>query len=630
MIAAVVSSCRSDNQQLENYALELANANRSEIEAVLTHYSDERAEVASYLVASMIGQYSTIGDGIDSIEQLYRKVPRMMPTGITWALSEDDLDKGKKYMQLNTHRVFDLEHIEASYLINNLDLAWDSYKNHKWNIQLSISDFCELILPYRIGDEKITNWREAYMKEFQTLDDTLSTISSSVMAAHVVAQRLGEVPYNVQLKTPHRSAIDLLEAPLGYCRDDCDRTLYSMRALGIPVAIDFILASPDNGTAHQWVVVRDNIDNKYRMFDNKRFLPTRDSIHNDKRSKGKVYRQIFALNSENMQNSDNDAEPSFLNNPRMKDVTFEYFGHNNAVVELNDNTLSPVYLGLFTTAGFFPIDKAKCLDNKAVFDDIEPNVIYFPIKNIGASYSACGYPFLINKNGEVHIFKPNMNKMHAASLIRKMPLRFIQKERMATLIGTKIQCSNSEAGPWTDVYTFNVAPKTSYHMIKTAKSLNEKYIRILPPKSETPKIAELSVYSDKDLKNKLPLSVVGDDTTKKLMKPVIDEDILSWAACNDTINGSIFHIDSDDIYSAIAISPQNDDNFVVPGQEYELLYFDKNDWISLGRKVATDYSIRFDVPDNAVFLLLNHTKGKEVQVFVYQEGKQKFSIDSPR
>lgn len=626
----LVSSCHSDKQQMEDYALELANTNRLEIETVLTHYSDERAEVASYLVTSMIGQYSTIGDGMDSIEQLYRNVPRMTLTGITWELSEEDLDKGKKYMQLNTHRVRDLEHIEASYLINNIDLAWDSYKNHKWNKQLSISDFCELILPYRIGDEKITNWREAYLKEYQVLNDSLTIISSSVMAARFVAQHIGGVPYNVQLKTPHRSAIDLLDAPLGYCRDDCDRTLYSMRAFGIPVAIDFILSSPDNGTAHQWVVVRDNLDNSYRMFDNKRFLPTRDSIHNDKRSKGKVYRQTFALNTDNMQNSENNVDPPFLNNLRMKDVTFEYFGHNRAVVELNDSTTPPVYLGLFTTAGFFPIDRGKYHDNKAVFNDIEPNVIYFPITKAGASYRACGNPFLINKNGKVHVFKPNMNKMRVAALIRKMPLRFIQKERMATLIGTKIQCSNSVAGPWTDVYTFNVAPKTSYNMIKTTKSLNERYLRILPPKSEIPKIAELSVYSDKDLKNKLPLSVVGDDTTKKLMKPVIDEDILSWAACNDTINGSIFHIDSDDIYSAIAISPQNDDNFVVPGQEYELLYFDKNDWISLGRKVATDYSIRFDVPDNAVFILLNHTKGNEVQVFVYQEGKQKFSIDSPR
>jgi hypothetical protein len=67
----------------------------------------------------------------------------------------------------------------------------------------------------------------------------------------------------------------------------------------------------------------------------------------------------------------------------------------------------------------------------------------------------------------------------------------------------------------------------------------------------------------------------------------------------------------------------------VPGQEYELLYFNSTKWVSLGKKTATDVAITFTAPENAVFLLQNRTKGREVQVFVYQNGKQKFSIDRP-
>lgn len=64
--------------------------------------------------------------------------------------------------------------------------------------------------------------------------------------------------YNDELTTPHRDALSLLNCTVGSCRDDCDRYIFAMRACGIPVSSDMILCSPDNGTSHQWMVIRDN------------------------------------------------------------------------------------------------------------------------------------------------------------------------------------------------------------------------------------------------------------------------------------------------------------------------------------------------------------------------------------
>jgi len=69
---------------------------KSEIEAVLTHYADDRANVAEYLTMSMIGLYSQTGFGIDSIEQMYKKLPRTISNRKVWALTENDVEKGKK------------------------------------------------------------------------------------------------------------------------------------------------------------------------------------------------------------------------------------------------------------------------------------------------------------------------------------------------------------------------------------------------------------------------------------------------------------------------------------------------------------------------------------------------------
>ena len=69
--------------------------------------------------------------------------------------------------------------------------------------------------------------------------------------------------------------------------------------------------------------------------------------------------------------------------------------------------------------------------------------------------------------------------------------------------------------------------------------------------------------------------------------------------------------------------PRNDDNTVVPEQIYELLYWNDRGWQSLGRKTTDVNELYYDnVPCNALFLLRNHTKGKEERIFTYEDGKQ--------
>ena len=55
---------------------------------------------------------------------------------------------------------------------------------------------------------------------------------------------------------------------------------------------------------------------------------------------------------------------------------------------------------------------------------------------------------------------------------------------------------------------------------------------------------------------------------------------------------------------------------------YELFYFDFG-WISLGKQVADKNYITYPgVPDNALLLLRDLSKGREERIFLYREGKQ--------
>jgi hypothetical protein len=69
---------------------------------------------------------------------------------------------------------------------------------------------------------------------------------------------------------------------------------------------------------------------------------------------------------------------------------------------------------------------------------------------------------------------------------------------------------------------------------------------------------------------------------------------------------------------------RNDDNNIREGDEYELFYMDKSGWKSLGRQVGTESAmLTYDnCPTTALFLLHNHTRGKEERIFTYENGKQ--------
>jgi hypothetical protein len=71
---------------------------------------------------------------------------------------------------------------------------------------------------------------------------------------------------------------------------------------------------------------------------------------------------------------------------------------------------------------------------------------------------------------------------------------------------------------------------------------------------------------------------------------------------------------------------QNDDHFIKNNEVYELYYWRDGKWESLGQKIGDNsQTLVYDnAPDNALFLLRNHTKGSEERIFTYQEGKQKW------
>ncbi len=62
------------------------------------------------------------------------------------------------------------------------------------------------------------------------------------------------------------------------------------------------------------------------------------------------------------------------------------------------------------------------------------------------------------------------------------------------------------------------------------------------------------------------------------------------------------------------------------GDEYELFYNDGIDgWKSLGTQIASSVTLQYNnVPSGALFWLKNKSRGREEQVFSYENNRQRF------
>jgi hypothetical protein len=114
-----------------------------------------------------------------------------------------------------------------------------------------------------------------------------------------------------------------------------------------------------------------------------------------------------------------------------------------------------------------------------------------------------------------------------------------------------------------------------------------------------------------------------ENDAKRDKNAVFDGDPLTFFDYKDPGGGwAGLDLNSAQRISAIRFIARTDVNIVVKGDQYELFFW-KDGWKSLGKKVADAPSLEFNnVPDEALLWLRNLTKGTEERIFQYKKGKQ--------
>lgn len=621
-------SCNSITSDKElNFALSEAKENKKELLKVLEHYKNDSLKFKSaiFLIKSM--PYYRYGNSkeVDSIKGLMSHIFKR------WDLTEQELQKGINWQKQIKYDVkSDIKEITANMLIENIDYAFKVWEEKSWNQSLSFDDFCELILPYRIAEEPLTNWRKKYYDKYNPILDSLYKGTDVIEACNALSDYIKKEKFFFinNFNIPRQGAEFHFSNRIGICRDACDIATYIMRSVGIPVTSDTYSASPEYHSGHQWNVVRDTT-NKYLPFLFEEYRANRNNLIPDKLKKGKVYRMTYRKNEiDNKFNNPNSP----LKNRFLKDVTSEYFGKNKvALFYDNDIITENILLGIFTARnGWFPVGKGKIEDKKLIFEDVEPYVIYQPLTYDGNKLIPIHFPFMYQK-GKTHIFNPE-KESNKVKIIRKYPLRKENNKFKIWVKGAQIKGSNN-------------AHLSSYELLAKVNEIpseNVIYLDIESKKEYTHfqykvdsvlSIAEIHFFGNNDKE-------IIFDTIYSDGKPWKDIDLYQLKNCNDNDPLSFFHTweQKTSIFfktklptkiKRLQLIPRNDDNFIREGDEYELFYNNgTKGWSSLGKQQGTKEAILYyDVPKNTVLWLKNHTRGVEEQIFFMKNEKQVFISD---
>ena len=603
-----ISSCHT-NQRLER-ALEFAGSNRQELEKVLEYYQDSglKYEAARFLIENMPVHYAYRGAGVDSVKAAL--------AGRRPGHKASESEAAAHWDKYGAEKVYDARVITADYLMANIERAFRAWKKRPWNRHLPFEEFCEWILPYRVGTEPLERWWEPYERQFAFLLDSVYQGTDVVVAADTVCRYLGiyrPFDYDWSLHYPFQlGASFLLEHPTGSCREACDRGLYVMRALGIPVAMDYYLLSSQRRAGHTWDVVRDTTGEFWGLWLEKNKVQ-RGSIYSDGEKSGKVYRRLFGK-------------------PYSRDASADYFP-DTLLVRVPGDDRKAVWLGIsHAQQGWVPVASAPVQDGMAVFPHVEADFDYILLgQDDKGGYFPLDVPFCFDGE-EVHPYQPDYSKRDTVVLYRKLPLYSNYWNFLDCQKGVVIDFSD-DAGFSHITYSFRMdsVPYSCHNHLLPPKGLKSRFVRYRAPAGKCIQLAELQMYNQGKQLNAIDIQGNGRNFAGYPIENAIDNDVLTAYSSSD--EGAVFWIDLGCIQpiDSVAFVARSDDNFIRPGDTYELFYFagTQEGWVSLGQRRAKMPYLEYDnVPQNALFHLRCLTRGVEEMVFHIENGKQSFWSNS--
>ena len=394
VLSFLVCSCKQNNSPGLDAALKLAENNRPELETVLKHYALDPADSLKYRAACFLienmpyyGYYE--GKSLNNYLPIYEALAKSKQE--PQAVQDSFILKYGHFSINQLENKPDIKEIKSNYLINNIEWAFKVWKEQPWGKNVSFNDFCEYILPYKIEDEKPSEWRQKMYEKYNYLLNPYRNSPEAkdpLFAAKIILDSLskGEKHFTTILPNLPHIGPELSERwRTGSCRELTDLTVYVLRSLGIPCGIDFMPVHARGNAGHLWTFILDINGETYTSD----YLDASIGILHSKDCRhftSKVYRKMFGVNqhlNKQLQKLTTTVPP-FFSQPRFTDVTSSYTGRNpvrsisipeSAWYDGNKN-LSLVYLCVSQKKDWVPVAWTQFDKKHTRFDNIKSDIVF--------------------------------------------------------------------------------------------------------------------------------------------------------------------------------------------------------------------------------------------------------------
>lgn len=613
--------------------LKRSKKNRPEIEKALDYFiaQGDSLKIKSifFLVENMADKYSTIPEGGDdpflNIISTNGRVETEAwePSKSQIGLAFDSIYQKSSFVP-KTKNIKDIDVITADFLISNVETAFEAWSITRSFTKCSFEDFCEYILPYRIENEPLSNWRKDAYEKFSFLLDSLQ---DPLEIAKAVVGNSG-MHYNAGMsKYPHPMTFEELDnLHWGSCDHLSHYLTLSLRAIGIPSSTDIVPAWANRSAGHVWNVVMDK-DGCFRDFGF-----NVDGTNGILYKIPKIYRATFSTHNGRL----------FYLNPRWKDVTNEYSLPVSDIVlpnpDKHKNKL--FFLCTFNNREWIPVavsenpDKEQIVFQKVArgipFDNHQiagyqnegKGIVLLPVYIHNNTLNAFSAPVILKENGETHSLFPDYSILRTVMLHRKYPKYGQFAAYASRIIGGFFEISNhKDFSKKQIVHTIKESTGHAFSVVELPKTVNCKYIRYMAPDNSWINMSELQFFHESEKLHGTPFASSLNRAHDELAA-ICDNNTGTYyaAEARNAFIGLDFGKEAS--IDKIMYAPRTDGNGIIPGEEYELFYWDKK-WMSLGRKTAGEFYLGYaGVPGNVLLLLHNHTKGVEERVFTYENNEQ--------
>lgn len=665
-LAIFLSSCSYSENKYFEYALELADKNAKELESIQRHYQNnkKKSTMSLFLINNMIGKQTVDSKSIEKSQLyfnsfiIYFNTQGRYKNDIQYIIC-DSIKQLYPYAESHPRYLSDLQHISADFLIRHIDYCFHIWQQYPWCKDIDFDTFCKYILPYTTSNCYWEQTADFFEQKYATLRDSVCHKSYKEIGK-IIAEDIDKtfVQNWVLFSQKHKGLLpttfeNLAKAQIGTCLEANIYKIAALRANGIPAALNTFPNWGNANSPHFWTEIigdehieelYDNTQRPYisdsdilvdNIFWKNTYSPTvKDTLPHVSIQYCRTIPKVYRINYEIQQNClalrAKEEIPDFFRNPGIEDITDKYIVCKDIEVPLWDNKHKKeyVYLCCYDDNNWIPVCWSIPRKKQALFTKVGVNMLYLPAYYENGAIIPAGNAFILKENGELKCLSEEANKKEiSATFYSKTPYRLHTALQAAGTVGTRFSvCNKKDLSDSLNVYTIEKLP---FYEDSFKIPTNKKYRYLVCDFQNTPafqdaySIAEIKIFGKNRQQLERKLTGTKGISDNKL-ENAMDEDRVSFYQPDKSEKRQyiVFDLGQPREIEKVEFYPRSDDNRIVTGELYELFYWDKK-WISLGRQYGKENRLAFhNIPQNALFRIHNHTRGKEHRPFTYEEGKQ--------